>query len=55
MKSKFPKVLIISDFFGEKWRTNSLKNLFEKYPKEKFLFYMRIYMLIQIFLLDHIY
>ena len=57
MKSKFPKVLIISEFFfGEKTGGQILlKNLFEKYPKEKILFYMRIYMLIQIFLLDHIY
>ena len=37
MKSKFPKVLIISEFFfGEKTGGQILlKNLFEKYPKEK--------------------
>ena len=37
MKSKFPKVLIISEFFfGEKTGGQILlKNLFENYPKEK--------------------
>ena len=38
MKSKFPKVLIISEFFFWRKKTGGqilLKNLFEKYPKEK--------------------